>query len=111
MMFSVGTRGSFQSIRNRAYVHDKHANNNQFVMERERESRMGIVAVPLIGFYCATKWAVEALHETLAQDVKSFGISVHYYRRRHSIAAERGAAAGEARKNRVVGRRWNSLTG
>jgi NADP-dependent 3-hydroxy acid dehydrogenase YdfG len=24
---------------------------------------MGIVSVLLIGFYCATKWAVEALHE------------------------------------------------
>ncbi len=39
-------------------------------------SGMGIVAMPLIGFYCATKWAVEALHESLAQEVKSFGIKV-----------------------------------
>jgi NAD(P)-dependent dehydrogenase (short-subunit alcohol dehydrogenase family) len=39
-------------------------------------SGMGIVAVPLIGFYCATKWAVEALHESLAQEVKGFGIKV-----------------------------------
>jgi NAD(P)-dependent dehydrogenase (short-subunit alcohol dehydrogenase family) len=39
-------------------------------------SRMGIVAVPLIGFYCASKWAVEALHESLAQEVKGFGIKV-----------------------------------
>jgi NADP-dependent 3-hydroxy acid dehydrogenase YdfG len=39
-------------------------------------SGMGIVAVPLIGFYCATKWAVEALHESLAQEVKGFGIQV-----------------------------------
>jgi NAD(P)-dependent dehydrogenase (short-subunit alcohol dehydrogenase family) len=39
-------------------------------------SGMGIVAVPLIGFYCASKWAVEALHESLAQEVKSFGIKV-----------------------------------
>ena len=37
---------------------------------------MGIVAVPLIGFYCASKWAVEALHESLAQEVKDFGIKV-----------------------------------
>jgi len=34
------------------------------------------VAVPLIGFYCATKWAVEALHDSLAQEVKDFGIKV-----------------------------------
>jgi len=39
-------------------------------------SRMGIVAVPLIGFYCASKWAVEALHESLGQEVKGFGIKV-----------------------------------
>jgi short-subunit dehydrogenase len=37
---------------------------------------MGIVAVPLIGFYCASKWAVEAFHESLAQEVKGFGIKV-----------------------------------
>ncbi|EPZ53104.1 SDR family NAD(P)-dependent oxidoreductase [Alicyclobacillus acidoterrestris] len=39
-------------------------------------SGMGIVAMPLIGFYCASKWAVEALHESLAQEVKGFGIKV-----------------------------------
>ncbi|MCR8635334.1 SDR family NAD(P)-dependent oxidoreductase [Paenibacillus radicis (ex Xue et al. 2023)] len=39
-------------------------------------SAMGIVAAPLIGFYCASKWAVEALHDSLAQEVKSFGIKV-----------------------------------
>jgi NAD(P)-dependent dehydrogenase (short-subunit alcohol dehydrogenase family) len=32
--------------------------------------------MPLIGFYRATKWAVEALHESLAQVVKAFGIKV-----------------------------------
>jgi NAD(P)-dependent dehydrogenase (short-subunit alcohol dehydrogenase family) len=39
-------------------------------------SDLGITALPLIGFYCATKWAVEALHESLAQEVKPFGIKV-----------------------------------
>lgn len=39
-------------------------------------SDLGITTVPLIGFYCATKWAVEALHESLAQEVKAFGIKV-----------------------------------
>jgi NAD(P)-dependent dehydrogenase (short-subunit alcohol dehydrogenase family) len=39
-------------------------------------SGLGITALPLIGFYCATKWAVEALHESLAQEVKPFGIKV-----------------------------------
>lgn len=39
-------------------------------------SAMGIVAAPLIGFYCASKWAVEALHDSLSQEVKGFGIKV-----------------------------------
>lgn len=39
-------------------------------------SAMGLVAAPLIGFYCASKWAVEALHDSLAQEVKGFGIKV-----------------------------------
>lgn len=39
-------------------------------------SGLGITTLPLIGFYCATKWAVEALHESLAQEVKAFGIKV-----------------------------------
>jgi NAD(P)-dependent dehydrogenase (short-subunit alcohol dehydrogenase family) len=39
-------------------------------------SGLGITALPLIGFYCATKWAVEALHEALAQEVRAFGIRV-----------------------------------
>lgn len=39
-------------------------------------SGLGITSMPLIGFYCATKWAVEALHEALAQEVRAFGIKV-----------------------------------
>jgi NAD(P)-dependent dehydrogenase (short-subunit alcohol dehydrogenase family) len=39
-------------------------------------SGLGITTLPMIGFYCATKWAVEALHESLAQEVKAFGIKV-----------------------------------
>lgn len=39
-------------------------------------SGLGIVSMPLIGFYCATKWAIEALHESLAREVKDFGIKV-----------------------------------
>lgn len=39
-------------------------------------SGLGITAMPMIGFYCATKWAVEALHESLAAEVKPFGIKV-----------------------------------
>jgi len=39
-------------------------------------SGLGITSLPLIGFYCATKWAVEAMHEALAQEVRAFGIRV-----------------------------------
>jgi NAD(P)-dependent dehydrogenase (short-subunit alcohol dehydrogenase family) len=39
-------------------------------------SGLGITTLPLIGFYSATKWAVEALHESLAHEVKAFGIKV-----------------------------------
>lgn len=39
-------------------------------------SGLGITALPMVGFYCATKWAVEALHEALAQEVKAFGLKV-----------------------------------
>ena len=39
-------------------------------------SGMGVVAMPLAGFYCASKWAFEALHESLAHEVKEFGIKV-----------------------------------
>jgi len=36
----------------------------------------GVVAGPIVGFYHASKWAFEALHESLAQEVKAFGIKV-----------------------------------
>lgn len=39
-------------------------------------SSLGITPMPLIGFYSATKAAVEALHESLAREVKQFGIKV-----------------------------------
>lgn len=39
-------------------------------------STIGLMSLPLIGTYCATKWALEALHESLAAEVRSFGIKV-----------------------------------
>ncbi|MGY2734678.1 SDR family NAD(P)-dependent oxidoreductase [Sphingomonas sp. UYP23] len=39
-------------------------------------SSLGIAARPLIGIYATTKWAVEGLHEALAQEVAAFGIKV-----------------------------------
>jgi NAD(P)-dependent dehydrogenase (short-subunit alcohol dehydrogenase family) len=32
--------------------------------------------MPLIGYYCSSKWAFEAIHESLATEVKPFGIKV-----------------------------------
>jgi NAD(P)-dependent dehydrogenase (short-subunit alcohol dehydrogenase family) len=36
----------------------------------------GVVASPITGFYHASKWAFEALHESLAQEVRAFGVKV-----------------------------------
>src|ERR1017187_4416947 len=32
--------------------------------------------MPVIGYYCSSKWAFEAIHESLAAEVKPFGIKV-----------------------------------
>ena len=39
-------------------------------------SSIGVVPMPLIGFYAASKAAVEALHESMAREVEAFGIKV-----------------------------------
>jgi NAD(P)-dependent dehydrogenase (short-subunit alcohol dehydrogenase family) len=39
-------------------------------------SGLGLVTMPLIGYYCSSKWAFEAIHESLAIEVKPFGIKV-----------------------------------
>ncbi|MEO6815792.1 MAG: SDR family NAD(P)-dependent oxidoreductase [Edaphobacter sp.] len=39
-------------------------------------STLGHVTMPLIGYYCSSKWAFEAIHESLAMEVKAFGIKV-----------------------------------
>lgn len=39
-------------------------------------SGVGLVSLPVIGYYCSTKWAFEAIHESLAAEVKPFGINV-----------------------------------
>ncbi|HEY5745614.1 MAG TPA: SDR family NAD(P)-dependent oxidoreductase [Chryseolinea sp.] len=39
-------------------------------------SVLGIAALPVLGLYTASKWAVEGLSETLATEVKGFGINV-----------------------------------
>lgn len=39
-------------------------------------SSLGHYTVPLIGYYCSSKWAFEAIYESLALEVKPFGINV-----------------------------------
>ena len=39
-------------------------------------SGLGHLCQPLIGHYCATKWAFEAMHESLSMEVASMGIKV-----------------------------------
>lgn len=39
-------------------------------------SNLGHVTLPVIGYYCSSKWAFEAIHESLAAEVQAFGIKV-----------------------------------
>lgn len=39
-------------------------------------SDLGHVILPVIGYYCSSKWAFEAIHESLATEVRPFGIKV-----------------------------------
>lgn len=39
-------------------------------------SNLGHLAMPIIGYYCSSKWAFEAIHESLAMEVAQFGIKV-----------------------------------
>ncbi len=39
-------------------------------------SNLGHVTMPVIGYYCSSKWAFEAIHESLAAEIKQFGIKV-----------------------------------
>lgn len=53
------------------------------ILRRQRSGRIigvssvgGIVAGPVTGFYHASKFAFEAMHESLSQEIKDFGIKV-----------------------------------
>lgn len=39
-------------------------------------SNLGHVTMPVIGYYASSKWAFEAIHESLAAEVKAFNIKV-----------------------------------
>lgn len=58
-------------------------------------SNLGIVPRPLISSYCATKAATESIHESLAAEVKAFGIKVTLLEP-GAYATEFGASRKEA---------------
>lgn len=39
-------------------------------------SNVGHITMPVIGYYCSSKWAFEAIHESLAAEVAAFNIKV-----------------------------------
>ncbi|RYZ32371.1 MAG: SDR family NAD(P)-dependent oxidoreductase, partial [Sphingobacteriales bacterium] len=39
-------------------------------------SNLGHATLPVIGYYCSSKWSFEAIHESLAEEVRQFGIKV-----------------------------------
>ena len=39
-------------------------------------SNLGHISNPLIGYYCSSKWAFEAIYESLAMEIEQFGIDV-----------------------------------
>lgn len=39
-------------------------------------SNLGHVTLPVIGYYCSSKWAFEAIYESLSIEIKQFGIKV-----------------------------------
>jgi NAD(P)-dependent dehydrogenase (short-subunit alcohol dehydrogenase family) len=63
-------------------------------------STLGIVAMPVIGYYGVSKWAIEALHESLAMEVKAFGIKVTIIEP-GAYATEFGAGAARSQEMEV----------
>ncbi|PZF72677.1 short-chain dehydrogenase/reductase [Taibaiella soli] len=39
-------------------------------------SSLGHLSIPILGYYCSSKWAFEAVYESLAAEVAQFGINV-----------------------------------
>ncbi len=59
-------------------------------------SMLSLTAIPLLGLYCSSKWAFESLHESLAQEVKAFGIRVTILRPAPMPADFASASSAEA---------------
>ena len=65
-------------------------------------STLGIIAMPIIGYYSMSKWAIESLHESLAVEVKGFGIKVTIIEP-GAYATEFGAGALRSQEMDVYG--------
>ncbi|MBS0030835.1 SDR family NAD(P)-dependent oxidoreductase [Chitinophaga sp. 22321] len=39
-------------------------------------SNLGHLTLPILGYYCSSKWAFEAIHESLAAEIAQFGLKV-----------------------------------
>jgi NADP-dependent 3-hydroxy acid dehydrogenase YdfG len=72
-LFDLNTFGSLRVVQQvLPAMRDRGAGKLIFI-----SSIQGRIAIPLIGPYAASKWALEAIAETLAIEAGHFGISVH----------------------------------
>ncbi|MFH7598083.1 SDR family NAD(P)-dependent oxidoreductase [Streptomyces racemochromogenes] len=81
----------------------------------QMSSIAGVTTYPNLGMYCASKWALEAMGETLAQEVAGFGIKVTLIEagefRTDWSASSLVRAAPKAAYDSVLARRRHGLSG
>ena len=64
-------------------------------------SYLGLVAIPVLGIYNASKFAVEGLTETLASEVKAFGINVSLVEPNGYATSWSGESAAQAKSMEI----------
>ncbi|RQO75516.1 short-chain dehydrogenase/reductase [Pedobacter sp. KBW06] len=64
-------------------------------------SYLGLIAVPVLGIYNASKFAVEGLTETLASEVKAFGINVSLVEPNGYATSWSGESAAQAKSMEI----------
>ncbi|MEV7618207.1 oxidoreductase [Streptomyces sp. NPDC089799] len=81
----------------------------------QMSSIAGVTTYPNLGLYCASKWALEALSEALAQEVAGFGIKVTLVEagefRTEWSAGSMVRATPKAAYDEVLARRRHGLSG
>jgi len=81
----------------------------------QMSSIAGVTTYPNLGMYCASKWALEAIGETLAQEVAGFGIRVTLVEagefRTEWSAGSMVRATPKAAYDTVLARRRHGLSG